>query len=47
MKYEAAMTLAYGSGLGVFVRRYYILETIEIVNEMVNDFARRVPEFAG
>jgi hypothetical protein len=45
MHYEARFTLAYGFDFAVFVRRYYILETLELVNNIVNDFAHRVPEF--
>jgi len=45
MHYGARFTLAYGFDVAVFVRRYYILETLELANTIVNDFAHRVPEF--
>ena len=45
MHYEARMTIAYGQGLAVPVRRHYVVETLQVVNNIVNDFAHRVPEF--
>ena len=45
MRYETRFTIAYGFDLAIFVRRYYVLETLELVNNIVNDFAHRILEF--